>query len=102
MEPHRLKSVPPGRNAMTTPTTVNVPELIDEQKVGSFQIRILILCALAALLDGFAAQMIGYLAPSLARDMHLGAPALTRIFAWGLFGLLLLESIFAMWVGRSR
>jgi hypothetical protein len=22
--------------------------------------------------------------------------------AWGLFGLLLLESIFAMWVGRSR
>jgi AAHS family 4-hydroxybenzoate transporter-like MFS transporter len=74
---------------MTTPTTVNVPDLIDEQKVGSFQIRILFLCAMAALLDGFAAQMIGYLAPSLARDMHLGAPALTRIFAWGLFGLML-------------
>src|SRR5580692_12004 len=74
---------------MTTEATVNVPDLIDQQKVGSFQIRILILCALAALLDGFAAQMIGYLAPSLARDMHLGAPALTRIFAWGLFGLML-------------
>lgn len=74
---------------MTTATTVKIPEWIDEQKVGSFQIRILILCALAALLDGFAAQMIGYLAPSLARDMHLGPPALTRIFAWGLFGLML-------------
>src|ERR1700688_1284135 len=70
-------------------TTVNVPDLIDEQKVGSFQIRVLVLCALAALLDGFAAQMIGYLAPSLARDMHLGPAALTRIFAWGLAVLML-------------
>ena len=40
---------------MTTATTVNVPGLIDEQKIGPFQIRILVLCALAALLDGFAA-----------------------------------------------
>lgn len=73
----------------TTATAVNVPDLIDDQKVGSFQIRVLILCALAAMLDGFAAQMIGYLAPSLARDMHLGPAALTRIFAWGLVGLML-------------
>ncbi len=74
---------------MTTATAVNVPDLIDEQKVGSFQIRVLVLCALAAMLDGFAAQMIGYVAPSLAREMHLGPAALTRIFAWGLVGLML-------------
>jgi AAHS family 4-hydroxybenzoate transporter-like MFS transporter len=74
---------------MTTATTVNVPDLIDQQKIGSFQIRILMLCALAALLDGFAAQMIGYVAPSIARDMHLGPAALTPIFAWGLVGLML-------------
>jgi AAHS family 4-hydroxybenzoate transporter-like MFS transporter len=74
---------------MTTATTANVPDLIDEQKVGSFQIRILVLCALAALLDGFAAQMIGYVAPSVAREMHLSPAALTPIFAWGLVGLML-------------
>ncbi len=74
---------------MTTATTVNVPALIDEQKVGAFQIRVLILCALAATLDGFAAQMIGYVAPSVARDMHLGPAQLTRVFAWGLVGLML-------------
>ncbi len=79
---------------MTTATTVNVPDLIDEQKVGSFQIRILILCALAALLDGFAAQMIGYLAPSVAREMHLTPAALTPIFAWGLVGLMLGALVF--------
>src|SRR5579864_5223082 len=74
---------------MTTATTVNVPDLIDQQKVGSFQIRIMVLCALAALLDGFAAQMIGYVAPSVAREMHLSPAALTPIFAWGLAGLML-------------
>jgi AAHS family 4-hydroxybenzoate transporter-like MFS transporter len=79
---------------MTTAATINVPDLIDEQKVGSFQIRILILCALAALLDGFAAQMIGYLAPSVAREMHLSPAALTPVFAWGLVGLMLGALIF--------
>ncbi len=74
---------------MTTATTVNVPDLIDEQKVGAFQIRVLVLCALAAMLNGFAAQMIGYVAPSLKREMHLDPAALTRIFAWGLVGLML-------------
>lgn len=78
----------------TTSTNVNVPDLIDQQKVGPFQIRVLILCALAALLDGFAAQMIGYLAPSIAREMHLGPKALTPIFSWGLVGLMLGALIF--------
>src|ERR1700676_498807 len=79
---------------MTTAATVNVPDLIDQQKVGSFQIRVLVLWALAATLDGFAAQMIGYLAPTLARDMHLGPAALTRVFAWGLVGLMLGALVF--------
>lgn len=74
--------------------TVNVPDLIDEQKVGSFQIRVLVLCALAVTLDGFAAQMIGYLAPAIAREMHLGPGGLTSIFAWGLVGLMLGALIF--------
>ena len=52
------------------------------------------MCALAATLDGFAAQMIGYLAPSVAREMHLGPAALTPIFAWGLVGLMLGALIF--------
>lgn len=79
---------------MKTAATVNVPDLIDEQTVGSFQIRILVLCALAALLDGFAAQMIGYVAPSVAREMRLTPAALTPIFAWGLVGLMLGALIF--------
>jgi len=78
----------------TMTTTIDIPGLIDEQKISSFQIRILVLCALAATLDGFAAQMIGYLAPSVAREMHLSPAALTPIFAWGLLGLMLGALIF--------
>src|ERR1700691_1942177 len=74
--------------------TIDVPSLIDEKKVSSFQIRILVLCALAATLDGFAAQMIGYLAPSVAREMHLSPAAFAQIFAWGLLGLILGALIF--------
>ena len=78
-----------GQDAMTTAAIVNVPDLIDRQKIGPFQIRVLTLCALAVMLDGFAAQMIGYVAPSLAREMHLGPAALSRIFALSLVGLML-------------
>jgi AAHS family 4-hydroxybenzoate transporter-like MFS transporter len=74
---------------MSKATEVNVPQIIDAQKVGAFQIRIMVLCALAAMLDGFAAQMIGYVAPSLAHDMHLAPAALSRIFAVSLIGLML-------------
>ena len=79
---------------MSTATTLNVPDLIDEQKISPFQVRILVLCALAALLDGFAAQMIGYVAPSIAREMHLSPAAITPVFAWGLAGLMLGALIF--------
>jgi AAHS family 4-hydroxybenzoate transporter-like MFS transporter len=79
---------------MNTTATIDVPTLIDEQKVGAFQIQILILCALAALFDGFAAQMIGYIAPSVAREMRLSPAALTPVFAWGLAGLMLGALIF--------
>ena len=74
---------------MTNAKTINVAEVIDAQKVSAFQIRIIILCALAAMLDGFAAQMIGYIAPSLAHDMHLAPATLSRIFAVSLIGLML-------------
>ncbi|HET6143139.1 MAG TPA: MFS transporter [Candidatus Acidoferrales bacterium] len=79
----------PQNAIMTNAKTINIPELIDAQKVGAFQIRILILCALAAMLDGFAAQMIGYVAPSLAYEMHLAPSELSRIFAVSLIGLML-------------
>ena len=74
---------------MTTQATVDVPALLDEQRVSPFQIRVLILCALAVMLDGFDTQAIGYVAPAVARDLHLGPVALSHVFASGLIGLMI-------------
>ncbi len=81
-------------NEWNSASVINVPALIDAQKIGAFQIRVAVLCGIAAMLDGFAAQMIGYLGPSMARELHLGSAALSGIFAYGLFGLMLGALIF--------
>jgi len=57
--------------------------------VGPFQIRVLVLCGLAVALDGFSTQTIGYVAPAIAEEWHLGREALSPVFAWGLIGLML-------------
>ena len=63
--------------------------MLDGRKVGSFQIRVLVLCALAVALDGFNTQAIGYVAPAIARDWQLGREALSPVFASGLIGLMI-------------
>jgi len=68
---------------------VDVAELLDGYKIGPFQIRVLVLCALAVALDGFNTQAIGYVAPAIARDWHLGREALSPVFASGLIGLMI-------------
>ncbi|HVB58203.1 MAG TPA: MFS transporter [Candidatus Acidoferrales bacterium] len=74
---------------MTTQTIVDVSALLDGQKVSSFQIRVVLLCALAVMLDGFDTQAIGYVAPAVARDLHLGPVALSHVFVASLIGLMI-------------
>jgi len=69
---------------MITQTAVDVPALLDQQKVGWFQLRLLGLCALVVMLDGFDIQSIGYVAPAVARDLHLSYAQISPVFASGL------------------
>lgn len=73
---------------MASPTTVDVSKLLDEQKVSSFQIRVLVLCALVDLLEGFNAQVIGYLGPPLAHSLHLSHRQMGFAFASALLGIM--------------
>jgi len=50
-------------------------------------IRVPILCALVAMLDGFDTQAISYVAPSIAEAWKLDVAALGPVFALGLLGL---------------
>jgi MFS transporter, AAHS family, 4-hydroxybenzoate transporter len=61
------------------------------------------LMGLTAALDGFDAQMIGYVAPAVTRDLQLASGQFTPVF--GLFGLLvgcLAIAPLADWFGRKR
>src|ERR1700720_1803445 len=68
---------------------VDVAELIDQQKIGRFQIRVLLLCAAVLFVDGFDTQAIGYVAPALSQDWKLARGALGPVFRVGLFGLMI-------------
>ena len=73
---------------------VDVPDLIDAEKVSRFQIRVLLLCAAVVFMDGFHAQAIGYVAPVLSKAWKLKPGGLKDVFAAGLFGLMLGALIF--------
>ena len=84
---------------------VDVVEFIDQQPVGGFQIRLLVICAAVLFLDGFDTQAIGYVAPALAREWGLTKGALGPVFSAGLFGLMIGALLFgplADRIGRRK
>lgn len=66
-----------------------ISQIIDENPLSKNQILIIALCAFAAFMDGFDAQAIGYVAPSLLKAWRMKPAALGPVFSSGLFGLML-------------
>ena len=85
--------------------SLDVAEFIDAQRVGGFQLRLLLTCAAVLFLDGFDTTAIGYVAPSLAAEWHLTKGALGPVFSAGLFGLMIGALLFgplADRIGRRK
>lgn len=66
-----------------------ISELIDQRGLSRFQLVTMLLCGLVLMLDGFATQSIGFLAPSIAKSLHLALRSFGPVFAAALFGLML-------------
>ena len=73
---------------MANASTVNISEIIDRRPLGAAQIRIVVLCGLVALLDGFDLQSIGLAAPSIAATLHIPPQELGAVFSAALAGLM--------------
>ena len=92
---------------METPTSksVDLVQLINQREIGRFHLQLLGLCAAVVFMDGFDAQAIGYVAPSLSQAWHLAPGALGPVFGAGLFGIMLGALVggpVADYLGRKR
>ncbi|MDU7769230.1 MAG: MFS transporter, partial [Serratia marcescens] len=88
-----------------SPDTARISEIIDRARISPYQILILTLCFLIALLDGFDTAIIGYIAPALHEEWGLQPSQLSPAFGAGLFGLLIGSLLFgpiADAIGRKR
>ena len=86
-------------------SAVDVAAFIDAQPVGAFQVKLLLTCATVLFLDGFDTTAIGYVAPALAKEWHIGKEALGPVFSAGLFGLMIGALLFgplADRIGRKK
>ncbi len=67
----------------------DVTAQIDARPLGALQIRTLILCGLAALLDGLDLQSIGLAAPGIIATLHVPPRSFGLVFSAALLGLML-------------
>ena len=84
---------------------LDVQEFLDRQPFSSFHLRLGVLCALAVLMDGFDAQAMGFVAPTLLQQWHITRVALSPILSSGLVGMLAGALLFGPLgdrIGRKR
>jgi AAHS family 4-hydroxybenzoate transporter-like MFS transporter len=84
---------------------IDIARVIDDRRVGAFQIRVFALCAAVLVVDGFDVQAITYVAPAISRDWGAPRGAFGPTFASGLVGVALgavMLAPLADRVGRRR
>ena len=68
---------------------IEVEHVLGETRHPAFQLMLLVLCGLCLVIDGFDAQAMGYVAPSVIGEWHVSKVALGPVFSASLFGMLL-------------
>lgn len=73
----------------SVPELVHVGVLIDRHPMSALQIRIVVLCGLTALLDGFDLLAIAVAAPAMAESLRIPPAMFGTLFSAALLGLML-------------
>jgi AAHS family 4-hydroxybenzoate transporter-like MFS transporter len=68
---------------------LTVSEILDHRPLSRMQISTFLLCGVVLILDGFDAQSLGFLAPSMAKSLHIPINTFGPIFGAALFGLMI-------------
>jgi AAHS family 4-hydroxybenzoate transporter-like MFS transporter len=67
---------------------IDIAQLVDEQKIGLFNVRIVFLSFLVMLSDGYDLAAVAYAAPGIVASWHINRAALGPVFSAGLLGML--------------
>jgi AAHS family 4-hydroxybenzoate transporter-like MFS transporter len=70
-------------------TAINISDAIDESRLGPFQKRLIAFCATLAFVEGFDAQVAGFLVPALSKAWSFTPTTIGVFVSTGLFGILL-------------
>jgi AAHS family 4-hydroxybenzoate transporter-like MFS transporter len=68
---------------------LDVAEFIDSRKFSPYQWRVMIMCFVVVIVDGYDSQSTGFVVPLVSAAWHVSRPALGAMSAWGLGGLAL-------------
>jgi AAHS family 4-hydroxybenzoate transporter-like MFS transporter len=82
---------------------ISVTDVIDDSRIGAFQISIYVLCFACLLMDGFDVQSLGYVAPALSAELHISRVQLGPVLSAAPLGVLvgsILCSMLADKIGR--
>src|ERR1700678_3775958 len=83
-----------------TPARVNISEVVANSSFGGFQLGLCILCGLCLIMDGFDVQAMGYVAPSILKEWHIGSAQFGGVAGAGLFGILVGSLLFSMFAAK--
>jgi AAHS family 4-hydroxybenzoate transporter-like MFS transporter len=70
-------------------TAISISEAIDNSRLGPFQKRLIAFCAMLAFVEGFDAQVAGFLVPALIKAWSFSPTTIGLFVSIGLFGILL-------------
>jgi len=87
-----------GKNGLPVSTPRDAPldvrAFIDAHPLGRYQLLVAGLCAAIVFIDGFDAQVMGFVAPALSADLHIPRVALGAVISSGTFGMMIGALVF--------
>jgi AAHS family 4-hydroxybenzoate transporter-like MFS transporter len=73
---------------------LDVRQFIDEQPFSRYQLLVASMCAMVVFIDGFDAQVMGFVAPALSAQLHIARVALGSVISSGTLGMMVGALIF--------
>ncbi len=81
-------------------SAVNVSDVVGRSRLGGLQLRVIALCTLCMIVDGFDVQAMGYVAPAIIKDWGIAKAALGAVFGAALLGMTLGALVMGMIADR--